>query len=90
MALDLDGFAVSAGAACSSGKVKRSHVLAAMDRGAPDGDDRAETTIRVSLGHGTTEDDVVRLPTHGAACTTASPKAATRRHNLHKYETDQR
>ncbi len=61
MALDLDGFAVSAGAACSSGKVKRSHVLAAMDKDAPDGDDRAETTIRVSLGHGTTEDDVVRF-----------------------------
>jgi cysteine desulfurase len=48
MALDLAGFAVSAGSACSSGKVKASHVLAAMGLG----DDIAACAIRVSLGHG--------------------------------------
>ncbi len=44
IALDLAGVQVSAGAACSSGKVARSHVLAAMGLG-----DRAACAIRVSL-----------------------------------------
>jgi len=54
IALDLDGVMVSAGAACSSGKVGPSHVLAAMGVGP----DIAASTIRVSLGWGTTEADV--------------------------------
>jgi cysteine desulfurase len=57
MALDLDGIAVSAGAACSSGKVGRSHVLAAM--GLPDG--LADCTIRVSLGWNNVPDDIARF-----------------------------
>jgi len=57
IALDLDGVMVSAGAACSSGKVGPSHVLKAMGV-APD---IAATTIRVSLGWGTTESDVSRF-----------------------------
>lgn len=54
MALDLAGVAVSAGAACSSGKVATSQVLTAM------GLDRAlaASTIRVSLGWSTTPADV--------------------------------
>lgn len=51
MHLDLAGFMVSAGAACSSGKVKASHVLTAMGRPAAD-------SIRVSLGWTTTAEDV--------------------------------
>src|SRR5262249_7636530 len=46
MTLDLAGVSVSAGAACSSGKVKMSAVLSAM--GAPP--DLARSAIRVSLG----------------------------------------
>ena len=55
MALDLSGFAVSSGSACSSGKVKRSHVLDAM------GIERslAESAIRVSLGRDTSEADIL-------------------------------
>ena len=45
MLLDLAGFAVSAGAACSSGKVKNSHVITAMARG-----DAAANVIRISSG----------------------------------------
>lgn len=46
IALDLAGIAVSSGAACSSGKVQTSHVLAAMGAEEP----LARAAIRVSLG----------------------------------------
>lgn len=54
IALDLDGFAVSAGAACSSGKVAQSHVLSAMG---VDGA-LAACAIRVSFGWNTTEQEL--------------------------------
>lgn len=54
MALDLAGIAVSSGSACSSGKVAKSHVLAAMGC-APD---LAGNAIRVSLGWTTTAQDI--------------------------------
>ncbi len=57
MALDLAGVAVSAGAACSSGKVRASRVLTAMGV-APA---VAGTAIRVSLGWPTAEADVERF-----------------------------
>lgn len=53
IALDLDGIAVSAGAACSSGKVAASHVLQAMGLGA-----LAGQAIRVSLPWNATQADV--------------------------------
>lgn len=54
MQMDLAGFAISAGSACSSGKVRSSRVLGAM--GLPD--DVAQSAIRVSIGPETTEDQV--------------------------------
>jgi len=54
MAFDLAGVALSSGSACSSGKVKRSHVLAAMS--APD--ELSRGALRVSLGWTSTEDDL--------------------------------
>ncbi|HEX2940952.1 MAG TPA: aminotransferase class V-fold PLP-dependent enzyme [Rhodopila sp.] len=53
MALDLDRVAVSAGAACSSGKVQASHVLQAMGLGA-----LAGQAIRVSLPWNVTQADI--------------------------------
>jgi cysteine desulfurase len=57
MGLDLAGVAVSAGSACSSGKVTRSAVLTAM------GIDTAEaaTAIRISCGWNTIFEDIERL-----------------------------
>ena len=57
IAFDLNGFAVSSGAACSSGKVAASHVLAAMGVEPA----LARSAIRVSLGPTTTESEVERL-----------------------------
>ena len=57
MAMDLAGFAISAGSACSSGKVRVSRVLRAM--GFDDG--QAGQAIRLSLGPGVTEAQVLRF-----------------------------
>ncbi|MDI4656287.1 cysteine desulfurase family protein [Xanthobacter autotrophicus] len=54
IALDLAHVSVSAGSACSSGKVGASHVLSAM--GVPE--DRAAGAIRLSLGWSSTRQDV--------------------------------
>lgn len=57
IALDLEGVAVSSGSACSSGKVGRSHVLAAM--GVPG--DLASGAIRLSFGWNSCPEDVMRF-----------------------------
>jgi len=54
IALDLAGVAVSAGSACSSGKVAASHVLRAMGYG----EEEAGAAIRVSMGWATAPADV--------------------------------
>jgi cysteine desulfurase len=56
IAFDLEGIAVSSGAACSSGKVQPSHVLAAM--GVPP--ELARGAVRLSLGPTTTQTDIDR------------------------------
>jgi cysteine desulfurase len=55
--LDLAGVAVSAGSACSSGKVEASHVLSAMGVSP----ELAQGAIRVSLGFGTERADIERF-----------------------------
>lgn len=57
IAFDLGGVAVSSGAACSSGKVARSHVLEAMGVRP----DLAGGAIRVSLGWNSSQADLVRF-----------------------------
>lgn len=57
MSLDLAGVRVSAGAACSSGKVSNSHVLEAM--GLPE--NQSGSAIRVSLGWASQAEDVERF-----------------------------
>ncbi|MBM4420751.1 MAG: cysteine desulfurase [Chloroflexi bacterium] len=57
MAMDVEGFAVSSGSACTAGHTEPSHVLLAMglDRGTAVG------SLRVTVGRGTTEADVDRF-----------------------------
>jgi cysteine desulfurase len=57
IAFDLEGIAVSSGAACSSGKVQPSHVLAAMGVSP----ELVRGGVRVSLGWTTTESDIERF-----------------------------
>ena len=66
IALDLRGFAVSSGSACSSGAVEPSHVLLAMGL-APE---EARSSVRFSLGPGNTVeqvDDLIEAVTASAA-----------------------
>ncbi|HXF27423.1 MAG TPA: aminotransferase class V-fold PLP-dependent enzyme, partial [Bryobacteraceae bacterium] len=57
ISLDLKGFAVSSGAACSSGAVEPSHVLTAIGLT----DSRARSSVRFSLGRYNTRVQVDRL-----------------------------
>jgi cysteine desulfurase len=68
IALDLAGVAVSAGAACSSGKVRASAVLSAMGVAA----DLAGSAIRVSLGWQTKAEDIDRFMAAWAGLRTSS------------------
>ncbi|MEG8098876.1 cysteine desulfurase family protein [Candidatus Liberibacter brunswickensis] len=52
IALDLEGIAVSAGSACSSGKIKRNYVIDAM------GYDTSQGALRISSGDTTTQEDI--------------------------------
>ena len=72
MQMDLAGFAISAGSACSSGKVRASTTLTAVgfDEGA------AASAIRVSIGPSVTEDEVLRF---ADAWSAAARKQAARR-----------
>jgi cysteine desulfurase len=70
IAFDLEGVAVSSGAACSSGKVQPSHVLAAM--GVPP--QLARAAVRVSLGPTTTQSEIDRTIQAWIRISSALPK----------------
>ena len=55
--LDMAGFAVSAGSACSAGSLEPSHVLLAMGQTKA----QASSALRVSIGRFTTQDDIQRF-----------------------------
>jgi len=57
ISLDLKGFAVSSGAACSSGAVEPSHVLLAIGLSR----EQARSCLRLSIGCGTAEEDIDRF-----------------------------
>lgn len=57
ISLDLKGFAVSSGAACSSGAVEPSHVLLAIGLSR----EKARSCLRLSIGRGTAEKDIDRF-----------------------------
>lgn len=57
IAMDLAGVAVSAGSACSSGKVHSSHVLRAMGQD----DQAAREAVRISFGWASAEGDLEKL-----------------------------
>jgi cysteine desulfurase len=78
IAFDLAGISLSAGAACSSGKVTASHVLKAMGFG----EDVARSVVRVSMGWTTNAADVDRfidvwtgIYRRARACRPAAPVA---------------
>ncbi len=75
IAFDLAGVAVSAGAACSSGKVSPSHVLRAMGAAA----DVSSAAIRISLGRGTAAAEIDRLMTVWAEVRRRAGNAAVAR-----------
>ncbi|MHC5012842.1 MAG: cysteine desulfurase family protein [Planctomycetota bacterium] len=58
-ALDLEGVAVSSGAACASGSIEPSHVLVAMGRSTA----AARGSLRLSVGHGVDGNQVDRVLT---------------------------
>jgi cysteine desulfurase len=57
IALDLKGFAVSSGSACSSGATEPSHVLAAIGLTR----EQSRSSVRFSLGRSNTEEQIVAL-----------------------------
>ena len=71
LALDLEGIAVSAGAACSAGGIEPSHVLQAMGLSL----EEVQASLRFSLGRPTTDADVDRAAAAVASCVLRQKRA---------------
>lgn len=56
--LDLEGFAISIGSACSAGDVKPSRVIQAIR---PNEENAAKESVRISVGYGITQEDIERF-----------------------------
>jgi cysteine desulfurase len=80
IALDLKGFAVSSGAACSSGSVEPSHVLLAMGRPKQE----ARQCVRFSLGRYNTEEQVDAL-VEAVVASLAQLRAANRKERFEQH-----
>lgn len=77
IALDLEGIACATGSACTTGSVEPSHVLTAMGYPAIE----ARGSLRLSLGRGTTDEDV-DIAAQRIPATIARLRAGTARLNL--------
>ncbi len=79
IALDLEGVEISMGSACAAGSVEPSHVLLAMGLGR----DGARSSLRLSVGWSTTEDEIDRaseiIPRVWRRVMTAEPAREARR-----------
>jgi cysteine desulfurase len=64
IALDLEGVAVSTGAACAAGGLEPSHVLKAMGLSP----ERVQSSLRLSLGRASTEEEIDRAAELVRAC----------------------
>ncbi len=64
LAMDLEGVAISAGSACTTGRTEPSHVLLAMGMS----DERARSSIRMTVGRGTTRPMVTAVAERLARC----------------------
>jgi cysteine desulfurase len=78
IAFDLEGIAVSSGAACSSGRVEPSHVLAAMGVSPA----LARGAVRLSLGRTTAEADIERCLAAWRKVASALCKGSKERHGV--------
>jgi cysteine desulfurase len=74
LALDLEGIAVSAGAACSAGGIEPSHVLRAMGLSL----EEVQASLRFSLGRLTSDTDVDRAALAVAECVTRQKRVFER------------
>jgi cysteine desulfurase len=81
IALDLKGFAVSSGSACSSGSVEPSHVLMAMGYSK----DEARRCVRFSFGRGNTEESADALASAVIDCVRQLRAAHIRKQRSHIY-----
>ena len=72
-ALDLEGIAVSMGAACHSGSISPSHVLVAMGLSP----EQTRSSLRLSVGQGLSPEDITRAADGIAEVADRARKAQT-------------